>query len=199
MSAATITPIPSSRGTLSRDFTAYLGMVIGLIVFGMLFAALFFAYGVVRIDAPVWPPAGETRLPIALPFVNTMVLLASSASAFMAARAVRDRRPAWRWLVETLVLGAVFLGLQFVVWRGVWLSGLRPSSGIYGSVFYALTAIHAVHVLAGMIALLVMLVPALRREGGLNERQRRAVGLCSMFWHFVDVVWVLMFFAVYVF
>jgi cytochrome c oxidase subunit 3 len=155
-----------------RRRTSFVGTALMLGSWAMLFASLFFAYAVVRYHAAAWPPEGATPLPRALPFVNTLVLLASSV---LLARGAR--RPA-------MALGAGFLGLQFAVWIPLWRAGFTLASGIYGSVFYALTAFHALHVLAGLGALAL----TARAEG------RRAA---AMFWHFVDAVWVVMFVAVY--
>lgn len=179
--------------------TSYLGMAIFLGGWAMMFAALFFSYGVMRIHAATWPPPGELRLPIAMPLVNTLVLVASSVTLQLGLHTIRNWRVAElpRWIVATIALGVAFLGLQVAVWRDVWMQGLRPGTSTYASMFYALTAVHALHVLAGLVALLVVLVPALR--GHYRKNRHTPVRMMTMFWHFIDVVWVLMFLAVYVF
>jgi cytochrome c oxidase subunit 3 len=77
------------------------------------------------------------------------------------------------------------------------MKGLLPSTGVFGSVFYGLTALHAVHVVAGLVLLLVLLARAL--GGAYTEHNVPKVRVPVMFWHFVDAVWLLMFFAVYLF
>jgi heme/copper-type cytochrome/quinol oxidase subunit 3 len=181
-----------------RDVTAYIGMVIFLGGWAMMFAGLFFAYALVRSKAMSWPPPGESRLPIGLPAFNTLLLVGSSASLWLGMRAIRNAKPRalGLWLTVAFVLAALFCGLQFVVWQKLYVGGLTPSSGIYGSVFYALTCFHALHVLAGMIGLLTLFPRAWRGRFTLNDYA--PVRVWSMYWHFVDVIWVLMFVTVYV-
>lgn len=182
----------------ARETSSLLGMVLFLGTWTMLFAGLFFSYAVVRTDAPVWPPPGENRLPIGLPAFNTAILLASSAALAAGLRRLRTGR-ATRFpalLATTMVLGALFLALQLKVWLQVYDDGLRATAGIYGSVFYGLTVFHALHVVAGLILLVVIAVPAFRREN--MTARYGTVRLFALFWHFVDAVWVLMFLSVYV-
>jgi cytochrome c oxidase subunit 3 len=145
----------------------------------------------------MWPPPGVPRLPIALPAVNTAVLLASSGAIAQGVRALRKgrRRALSACLAVAAVLGATFLVLQVVVWRDVWAAGLLPSTGAYGSVFYGLTALHALHVAAGLLVILFVLVRSLL--GKYTEHNVMKVRLPAMFWHFVDAVWVLMFVSLY--
>jgi cytochrome c oxidase subunit 3 len=182
-----------------KDTTAYIGMVIFLGGWAMLFAALFFSYGVVRVKADVWPPMGDVALPRLLPALNTLVMMGSSLTMALGLRALKDARPvAFRWyLLATLALGIVFCSLQFVVWRQMFLAGLEPSTDIYGSVFYMLTCFHALHVVVGIIGLLVLVPRAVR--GSFTAHSHTPVRMWTMYWHFVDIVWVLMFVTVYVF
>ena len=96
-----------------------------------------------------------------------------------------------------IALGAGFVGVQWVVWRQLWAAGLLPSTGAYGSVFYGLTTLHAAHVAAGLVVLLVVLVRALM--GVYTEHNVVRVRVAAMFWHFVDAVWLLMFVSLYLF
>ncbi len=171
--------------------TARIGMAVFLASWAMMFIALFFAYGLVRLRAPVWPPPGELQLPRFLPGLNTLVIALSSATLGFAARAIRPR-PRALGLGAAAGLGAVFLALQAVVWARVWRGGLLPSGGPYGSVFYALTTFHALHVLVGLVAL-----GLLAARGGDSRASRLAVRLWAMYWHFVGAVWVAMYAAVY--
>ncbi len=164
----------------------------------MMFAGLFFAYAMVRVKAESWPPPGENALPIALPLCNTLVLLASSATLALALKAVRGARPQAlkAYLFASVALGVLFCALQLVVWRKLFAEGLKPDSGIYGSVFYALTCFHALHVLVGIVGLCTLLPRAL--AGKFTVQSHTPVRIWGMYWHFVDVVWVLMFVTVYV-
>jgi cytochrome c oxidase subunit 3 len=187
------------RPRAREDFTASLGMVVFLASWAMMFSTLFFAYGFVRARMTVWPPPGVPVLPVGLPALNTAVLLASSLTFARGLAVLKrgERRALPVWVALTFALGAVFLGLQLHVWRTVWDAGLHiTSGGIYGSAFYALTVFHALHVAVGLLLLLWVFIQALR--GRYTEHNQVKVRLCTMFWHFVDVVWILMFLTLYV-
>jgi heme/copper-type cytochrome/quinol oxidase subunit 3 len=143
----------------------------------------------------MWPPPDQPALPIFLPALNTAVIAASSAAVALAVRAhARGRyRRASLGLGLGAGLGALFLGLQILVWVGLWRAGLLPAGGPYPSVFYALTAFHALHVVVGLAALGVLAIRA-RMPRGMT---RSAVRLWGMFWHFVGVVWGALYVAVY--
>jgi cytochrome c oxidase subunit 3 len=158
-----------------EERTALMGMAIFVASWAMLFAALFFAYGLSRLRAHVWPPADLPPLPLALPALATLVLAASSA-------ALHGRR-----VIAAAGLGLVFLGLQSVVWWQMLHAGLRPQSGAYASYFFALTVFHALHVLVGLVAL-----------GWLALRPRPLpLRLWTIYWHMVGVIWTVMFLLVY--
>jgi len=180
-----------------RDGTSYLGMVLFLASWAMLFAALFFSYAVLRARAPMWPPVGW-RLPLLLPALNTVVMLASSLTLALGARDLGAGRPSRlaSWIGVTLALGALFLALQIVVWMSVWSGGLHVDTDLYGSVFYALTVFHALHVVVGLGILVWLLRGALR--GAHSAARSAPVRLGAMFWHFVDAVWIILFLTVYV-
>jgi cytochrome c oxidase subunit III len=187
------------RPNARHDFTQSLGMIVALGSWSMMFGALFFMYFGVRSRAPMWPPPGAPPLPLALPALNTLVLVASSLALWrgVAALARGNRRALAPWVGVALVLGAAFVGLQLVVWKAQWAAGLLPSSGVYGSLFYGLTALHAVHVVAGLLVLLVVLGRAL--GGVYTEHNVVRVRVAAMFWHFVDAVWLVMFLSIYLF
>jgi heme/copper-type cytochrome/quinol oxidase subunit 3 len=177
------------------EVTSYVGMIIFLGSWAMMFAALFFAYAVVRLRAPMWPPPDQLPLPILVPGLNTLVIAASSAAVALAVRAhaLGRLRRASIGLGLGAAFGALFLALQAVVWVGLWRGGLVPSGGPYPSVFYALTAFHALHVVVGLAALGALAIRARPRRG----TTRSSVRLWGMFWHFVGAVWVILYVAVY--
>jgi cytochrome c oxidase subunit III len=187
------------RPRAKHDFTQSLGMLVALGSWSMMFGSLFFMYFGMRARAPMWPPVGEPHLPVALPAINTLVLAASSLALArgVSALARGQRRALAPWVGAAMGLGLAFVGLQFVVWRALWLAGLVPSSGAYGSLFYGLTVLHAVHVVAGLVVLSVVLVRALL--GTYTEHNVVRVRVAAMFWHFVDAVWLLMFVSLYLF
>lgn len=167
---------PGRGAVVERRRTAFVGMSLALASFAMLFASLFFSYAIVRFHAAAWPPPGSPPLPRALPLAATLVLLASSALLLRGSRGAAFGAAA---------LGALFLALQLAVAVPLWRSGFTPASGVFGSVFFALVGLHALHALAG--------VAALALSASRPERLRPA----AMFWHFVDAMWLATWAAVY--
>jgi cytochrome c oxidase subunit 3 len=190
-----IVPYPPPRAR--QEWTAYLGMVIFLGSWAMMFGALFFAYGMIRARAIAWPPAELPALPLALPGLNTAVLVASSALLHFALHSLRHGKipQAGSSVAATVVLGSVFLALQTVTWNQLWDEGLTPSEGPYASVFYALTSFHAAHVLVGIGAL--AWIARCVFAGRYSAARYLPVRLWALYWHFVGVVWVAMFTTVY--
>lgn len=136
-----------------------------------------------------------------LPFWNTVLLVASSVTCHLAHSAIkRDARKAFNtWLGITIVLAVTFLTLQaeeyVVAYQDM---GLTLQSGIYGATFFMLTGFHGVHVLLGTIMLSVMWLRSVLK-GHFSSKDSFGFDAASWYWHFVDVVWVGLFFAVYIF
>ena len=179
-------------------FTAYLGMVVFLASWTMMFAGLLFGYGLIRSRAPVWPPLDQPPLPLLLPGLNALVAAGSSAALFVALRSFRGGRPRTgaRAVALAALLGAAFLALQATVWAALWAGGLHLDTGPYASAFYVLTGFHALHVLVGVASLCWLAVKAARRAYGPDYDL--PVRLWSMYWHFVGAVWLVIYLAVYV-
>jgi cytochrome c oxidase subunit 3 len=174
-----------------QEATAYIGMVVFLASWAMLFASLFFAYGLVRSHAPSWPPSDQPRLPVLLPGLNTLVAAAASLALDRAGRG-GTRRAVAAALALATALGAAFLALQAAVWTSLWQAGLHLDGGPYPSAFYALTGLHAAHVLVGLAALAWLTVGAVR-----GPPRRTPLRLWTMYWHFVGAVWLLLYVSVY--
>jgi heme/copper-type cytochrome/quinol oxidase subunit 3 len=186
--SASATASPAAR---HRERTALLGMTLFIASWAMLFAALFFAYGLSRVRSLAWPPADLPRLPLGLPALATVALALSSACLQRAQAAARRGAGLVRpGILASALLGAGFLALQLVVWRALWAAGLRPETGTYASVFYGLTVFHALHVAVGLCALAVLAAP--------GARAATALRLWTIYWHTVGVLWGLMFLLVYV-
>ncbi len=186
-------PPPRER----EENTAWLGMLVFLGSWAMLFAGIFFAYGVVRASTHHWPPDGLPRLPIALPAANTLVIGLSSLALQMGYERLKKGAPAAASLLfVALALGTLFLALQAVLWTQVWRSGLSPDRGPYPSAFWALTGFHALHVAIGVGALVALAVRT--ALGTYNPARHLAVRLWAMYWHFVGAVWLLIFATVFV-
>src|SRR5690625_2384863 len=136
-----------------------------------------------------------------LPFWNTVLLVTSSVTCHLAHSAIkRDARKAFNtWLGITIVLAVTFLTLQaeeyVVAYQDM---GLTLQSGIYGATFFMLTGFHGVHVFLGTIMLSVMWLRSVLK-GHFSSKDSFGFDAASWYWHFVDVVWVGLFFAVYIF
>ncbi len=189
--------IVPDRPAPRHDRTAYLGMVLFLASWAMLFAALLFGYGYVRSRAGVWPPPGSPRLPLFVPGINTAVIALASGAVHASLTAVRRGR--LKWVAPAIflaaLLGAGFLALQIGVWLALAGRGFVPTEGPYASVFFGLTWVHAAHVAVGIVALAWLGVRALR--GRLSVAERLPLRLWAMYWHFVGVVWLILFVTVY--
>ena len=154
--------------------------------------------GRARRQASARPPPGEGSLPLALPILSTVVLLLSSVTLQRGIRQLRrdEAHKFLRSLIDTLALGAVFIVLQWLLWTSLYDQGLRTSSGLLGGVFYLLTIVHALHVLVGLGILVSLFPKAWRRHYGMHHHG--GVRRAAMFWHFVDAVWIAIFFAIFV-
>jgi cytochrome c oxidase subunit III len=163
----------------------------------MLFSGLIGSFIIFKMQAPFWPPPALPHLPLAVTWVNTVVLLASAGTMSLAVRAVhRDRaRELRRWLGVTGVLGATFLAVQGSEWLRLVAHGLRLTSGIYGGTFYTLIGCHALHVTAAVIWLLFVAGAAMR--GRFSARNPGGVEICAVYWYFVCAIWPLLFVLVY--
>ncbi len=180
------------------DVTAVIGMVVFLASWAMLFASLFFSYALIRARTPVWPPLDQPPLPLVLPGVNTGIAALASFAVILSLRLLRRGRlrPASWALAASAVLGTVFLALQMAVWVGLYRAGLVPGGGPYPSVFYGLTALHAVHVLVGIAALAWLSVRGFGET--VTAHRHLSVRLWGMYWHFVGLVWLVLYATVYV-
>ena len=124
------------------------GMVVFLGSWAMIFLALFFSFLLIRVNAEFWPPAGFEELPILMPSINTLIMVASSVVYHRGWKALqRGHAQVYsRYLMATIALGFVFMLLQGRLWLSLWSGGLELSSGLFGGFFYLLTVFHALHV-----------------------------------------------------
>lgn len=163
----------------------------------MLFSGLIGTFLVYRMSSAFWPPPSLPRLPIAVTWVNTFVLLSSAVTMTLAIRAVHRSRQRLtrRYLLATLALGVTFLAVQGSEWVRLVAHGLTLSSSMYGGTFYLLIGCHGAHVTAGVIWLACVVWFAM--SGRYNARNAHAIELCAVYWYFVCAVWPLLFGLVY--
>jgi cytochrome c oxidase subunit 3 len=133
------------------------------------------------------------------PIISTICLLSSSITILLAVRALRrGAQQSFRlWWLVTLLLGLEFLVSTAIEWhRLIYARGLTISTNLFGTTYYSLVGLHAVHVTVGLVAILIVL--ALAALGYVDRRQADRTDLLSWYWHFVDAVWVVVFLTVYV-
>src|SRR5208337_1832317 len=163
----------------------------------MLFSGLIGSFLVYRLQAAFWPPPALPRLPIAVTWVNTLVLLSSALTMTLALRAVHRSRQRLlrRYLLATLALGVTFLAVQGGEWVRLVAHGLKLSSGMYGGTFYLLIGCHGAHGTAGVVWLGWVVMAAM--GGRYNARNAGGIEVCAVYWYFVCAVWPLLFGLVY--
>ena len=172
--------------------TGRFGMRLLVAALSMLFAASLVAYLLIRSRTPVWPPAGMPRLPGTL-WISTLILLASSVTMQAAVRAARAGRAAALRadMLVTTLLGVAFLASQTLNWFALVAENLTAKANLYGFTFYILTGLHAAHVVGGLIPLAVVTARAFK--GRYSAEFHPGVEYCAIYWHFLAVVWVVMF------
>ena len=163
------------------------GTVVWLASELMFFSGLFAAYFTLRAASTgPWPPSGvDLSVPVSGLF--TLVLVLSSGTMQLAVRAIEHGRVAVfrRWLLATLLLGAVFVANQAREWATL---DFRVDTHAFGSAFYLMTGFHGLHVIGGLAAMLVLLLRASKRR--FDADATPSVEVVSYYWHFVDVVWI---------
>ena len=189
----TITTIKSIPKQTDDGFTSYLGMLISLGSFSMLFITLLASYAILRVQAGSWMSNNMSALSMALGWLNTGMLLLSSISYFMVSRSTKKRNKAiiQRFLNTTITIGFIFLILQLTLWYTLNQDGYSIISHIEGSVFYMLSGLHGLHIVGGIIALFWL---NYKINNLVNYLQQ--VKLVGMFWHFLTVIWVVIFITV---
>jgi cytochrome c oxidase subunit 3 len=201
MSTSTIQsrPVISLQPERESRATNYVGMILALASGTMMFGGLFYSYGLIRIRSIAWPPAGVPETPVVIPTLITVLLIASSVAVNQARKKLQsgDETTFRRLMMSAIVLGVVFIALQSQVWVDLWYSGLTLGAGAYASLFYFLTAFHALHVLFGLGVLGWAYVVAPRSTSPVTRDAR--VHLSAMFWHFVAIVWLVIYALVYLF
>jgi cytochrome c oxidase subunit 3 len=189
-------PPPANRS--SRVEPQLLGMLLFIISEVMIFGAFFTAYFFIRVvQGADWFPFEHFHLPKGIAGANTAVLLSSSVTLHFALVAVRkgNRRGMKLWMVITTLLGATFLGIQINEYRVLTHEGLTPQAFAQGSIFYGLTGLHGAHVFIGLILLSIVTVRTFR--GHFSPEEHQGLEVPGIYWHFVDIMWVIVYSSVY--
>jgi len=193
MSTATITPREPSWILPSRGVVGILCLIVAESAVFIIFVVAYIFYLGKSISGPT------PRDVLDIPIVGTICLLSSSLTVYLAVGALRKSKVGLcsLWLAATVLLGGIFLGGTALEWRQlIYKDGLTIRTNLFGTTFYSLVGLHATHVVVGLVMLALALVFTLR--GRVSEANAGRLDVLSLYWHFVDAVWVVVFTVVYV-
>ena len=193
-------PHPPVSAHASRGISnPILGMILFITSEVMFFSGLFAAYFATRSANTPWPPEVFSHIlePLSVILVATIILILSSFTCQFAVWSIRrgDRAGFVRNTAFTFVLGIIFLIMQAYDYALLWGEGLQLGSGAFGTTYYTLTGFHGAHVFGGVLMLGVILYRGM--AGQFSAKHHDAVEAVSLYWHFVDVVWILLFSILY--
>lgn len=181
---------PAYNDTVTFGFWLYL--LTDLLVFAVLFAT----FAVLR-NGIAAGPSGAEIFDLRLVLGETLALLASSLTVGIGMIYVyrKNLTGALTMFIATFILGAIFLGLELYEFNHLIHQGYTPQVSGFLSAFYALVGTHGLHIAIGLLWLGIMIIYLMRR--GINNSASRKLGLLSIYWHFLDVVWIFIFTVVY--
>lgn len=191
------TPLHHSSGEHSHDEegSKMFGFIVFLLSESVIFLSFFTGYIVYKTTTPNWLPAGVSGLEIKEPAINTVILVSSSFVIYLAERALQSHNlTKFRlYLLATMAMGSYFLVGQAVEWHSL---TFGFTSGVFGGMFYLLTGFHGLHVFTGILLQLIILVYSFIPAG--ENSSHFGVNATSLFWHFVDVIWIILFVLLYI-
>ena len=172
------------------------GLVVFLIAESMIFLGLFTAYLIYYKVMPEWPPKGTPELELLVPGINTIILVSSSFVMHKGQSCIRenDVKGLQVWFGITALMGAIFLGGQLYEYSH---TGFGLADNLFTSCFYVLTGFHGLHVTAGLLFILAVLWRS-RQSGHYSSEKHFGVEASELYWHFVDVIWIILFILVYI-
>ena len=191
-------PHPPEANQSSRIDRQTLGILLFIVSEVMLFGAFFASYFFLRVvanDGP-WPPH-PFELPVTVALTNTFILLSSSFTMHWGLVSIQkgNRRGLQMGLATTFLLGATFLFIQINEYVHI---GFSARDDAFGSIFYGLTGLHGAHVTVGLILLAIVNIRSWRGHFGPEAKNHLGVEVVGIYWHFVDVMWIIVFTTVYV-
>ena len=186
-------PPPANRS--SRVEPQLLGMLLFIISEVMVFGAFFTAYFFIRVVGSVPWPAEGTELPKLIAGMNTAILLSSSITVHWALESAKrgNRFGLQAGILTTFLLGCTFLFIQINEYVHI---GFAPQDHAQGSIFYGLTGLHGAHVTIGLMLLMFVTIRSFR--GHFSAESYRGMEIPGIYWHFVDVMWIVVYFTVYI-
>ena len=186
---------PPEAHRSSRVEPGLLGMLLFIISEIMIFGAFFTAYFFIRVvGGAEWPAEGD-HLPKLIAGVNTAILLSSSLTVHWALEGAKhnNRFALKTGILTTFMLGATFLFIQINEYVHI---GFSPQDHAQGTIFYGLTGLHGAHVFVGLTLLLFVTIRAFR--GHFTATDHRGIEIPGIYWHFVDVMWIVVYLTVYI-
>ena len=186
-------PPPANRS--SRVDPQVLGILLFIISEVMVFGAFFTAMFFIRVaQGDPWPAHGTT-LPVEVAGFNTAILVSSSFSMHWAQTSIKNgnRFGLKAGMFLTLLLGCTFLFIQINEYANI---GFAPQDTAQATIFYSLTGLHGAHVFIGIVLLLIVNVRSFR--GHFSPEEHRGVEIPGIYWHFVDIMWIVVYLTVYV-
>ena len=185
----------TSHGAAANDRMLF-GFWVYLMTDLLMFAILFAVFAVLH-DNTINGPAGRELFSLRQAFVETLLLLTSSFTCGMGMLAARagNVKQIFGWFGATFILGLSFLGLELKEFTELIHKGYAISTNAFFSSFFTLVGTHGLHIIAGLLWIAVTLLYVYKR--GLNQRLVRKLAMFSLFWHFLDIVWIFIFTIVY--
>jgi cytochrome c oxidase subunit 3 len=188
---------PPAANRSSRVDSELLGMMLFIISEIMVFGAFFTAYFFIRFVAVGhhWFPFGDNKLPVPIAGVNTCILLSSSLTIHWAQTSIKNgnRNGLKAGMFLTSLLGLTFLCIQINEYVHI---GFSPANHAQGTIFYGLTGLHGAHVFVGLSLLVMVTIRSFR--GHFSAEHHHGVEVPGIYWHFVDVMWVVVYTTVYI-
>jgi heme/copper-type cytochrome/quinol oxidase subunit 3 len=194
MSTISVPQRALSVGSVGPKAFGWWGMVAGMLTEGALFAYLLFGYYYFAIQPHGMPwPAEMPHFKLAAP--NTVILLVSSVAVWWGERGAKQGMPGRQvaGLGLGFLLGALFVVIQTFEWKS---KSFSLNSGPYGSLFFTITGFHMAHVVLGLMLLLQLTIWS--ALGYFGPRRSAPVSIGAIYWHFVDAVWLTVFFTIYI-
>jgi cytochrome c oxidase subunit III len=172
-----------------------LGLMTFLASESIMFLGFFITYLLIRGYTFQWPPEG-TEVELLLPTVNTIILVSSSFVIHLGDTAIKndDVKGMRKWYLVTAAMGAVFLAGQAYEYLTL---GYGLSTNIFANCFYLMTGFHGLHVFVGLL-LILGVVWRSRRPGHYHAHKHTGIEMAEIYWHFVDVIWIVLFILLYI-
>ncbi len=181
--------------THDEEGNSRFGFIVFLLSESIIFLSFFAGYIVYKTTTHNWLPPGVSGLEIKEPAINTVILVSSSFVIYFAEQELKKHQ-LWGFrlfLLATMAMGSYFLYGQAVEWNSL---AFGFTSGVFGGAFYLLTGFHGLHVFTGILLQLMMLIRSFLP--GNYDNGHFGVEATSLFWHFVDVIWIILFILIYV-